>query len=48
MTVRKPIHPAVVDSRRIRVGASWKLLPLAVADTGRIRTGASWKLLSRG
>jgi hypothetical protein len=34
---------AVVDNRRIRVGASWKLLPAPVADGGRIRVGASWK-----
>ena len=47
MIINKPLYPALVDNRRIRVGASWKLLPSSVADTGRIRTGASWKFLPR-
>jgi len=35
----------VVDTRRVRIGASFKLLPKVVADSGRVRVGASFKLL---
>ena len=42
ITAIKAAPTAISDNRRIRVGASWKPLPVT-QDSGRIRVGASWK-----
>jgi hypothetical protein len=44
-TIPTKTPASIADSRRVRIGASFKLLPKPVVDSGRVRVGASFKLL---